>query len=347
MAAGALPAVGGLDAEADTRRRARASRSSRSPAARPSSTTTTSFRAGRTACSRPRCRRRRSSASASSPPEDRWISASRTGACRLIRSSRSSTPCSPTPSGWHDGARREHGDGADRSRALLAVLRHEAADDRVGRARPAPRTSAPHAPRRDGRGGCLLPRAVRLHAARVPGGARLDGLRRLVRALRPSLRRGRRAFGRAGIGVAHCPTSNLRLGAGVAPVRALLDAGAPVGLGVDGSASNERSDLLFDVKQALLVARGRGGPAALTCREALRIGTRGGADVLGRTDIGSIEAGKCSRPRDLADGRARARRSRGSCRRARAVGAASGRPADRRRRTTSSATATSCTPTRP
>ncbi len=101
-------------------------------------------------------------------------------------------------------------------------------------------------------------------------------------------------FARDRIGVAHCPTSNLRLGAGIAPARALIDAGAPVGLGVDGSASNERSDLLFEVKQALLVARGRGGPAALTCREALRIGTRGGADVLGRTDIGSIEPGRCA-----------------------------------------------------
>jgi cytosine/adenosine deaminase-related metal-dependent hydrolase len=93
-------------------------------------------------------------------------------------------------------------------------------------------------------------------------------------------------------GVAHCPTSNLRLGAGIAPVRAMLDAGIPVGLGVDGSASNERSDLLFDVKQALLVARGRDGPGALTVRDALRLATRGSADVLGRSDLGSIEPGK-------------------------------------------------------
>ena len=101
-------------------------------------------------------------------------------------------------------------------------------------------------------------------------------------------------FAATGVGVAHCPTSNLRLGAGVAPVRELVDAGVRVGLGVDGSASNERSDLFFDVKQALLVARGRGGPAAMTCREALRLGTRGGAAVLARDDIGSIEAGKCA-----------------------------------------------------
>jgi len=99
-------------------------------------------------------------------------------------------------------------------------------------------------------------------------------------------------FADTGTGVAHCPTSNLRLGAGVAPVRDLLDAGARVGLGVDGSASNERGDLLLEVKQALLAARGRDGPEALTAREALRIGTRGSAAVLGRDDLGSLEPGR-------------------------------------------------------
>jgi cytosine/adenosine deaminase-related metal-dependent hydrolase len=99
-------------------------------------------------------------------------------------------------------------------------------------------------------------------------------------------------FARAGVGVAHCPTSNLRLGAGVAPVRAMLDAGVRVGLGVDGSASNERSDLFVDVKNALLVARGRSGPAALTARDALRLATRGGAEVLRRDDIGQLAPGK-------------------------------------------------------
>jgi cytosine/adenosine deaminase-related metal-dependent hydrolase len=74
----------------------------------------------------------------------------------------------------------------------------------------------------------------------------------------------------------------------------MLDAGVRVGLGVDGSASNERSHLGSEVKQALLVARGRGGPTALTAREALRLGTRGGAEVLRRDDIGSIEPGKCA-----------------------------------------------------
>jgi cytosine/adenosine deaminase-related metal-dependent hydrolase len=95
-----------------------------------------------------------------------------------------------------------------------------------------------------------------------------------------------------GVGVAHCPTSNLRLGAGVAPVRELLDAGARVGLGVDGSASNERGDLSYELRQALLVARGRTGPGALSAREALRIATRGGADALGRNDIGVLEPGR-------------------------------------------------------
>jgi cytosine/adenosine deaminase-related metal-dependent hydrolase len=99
-------------------------------------------------------------------------------------------------------------------------------------------------------------------------------------------------FAATGTGVAHCPTSNLRLGAGVAPVRQLVDNGVRVGLGVDGSASNERSDLFMEVKQALLVARGRDGGGAMTVRDALRLGTRGGAAVLGRDDIGSLEPGK-------------------------------------------------------
>ena len=99
-------------------------------------------------------------------------------------------------------------------------------------------------------------------------------------------------FGRHDVGVAHCPSSNMRLGAGIAPVRELLDAGVRVGLGVDGSASNERGDLFLEVKQALLVARARGGPKALTARDALRLGTRGSAAVLGRGDIGQLATGK-------------------------------------------------------
>jgi cytosine/adenosine deaminase-related metal-dependent hydrolase len=101
-------------------------------------------------------------------------------------------------------------------------------------------------------------------------------------------------FAATGTGVAHCPTSNLRLGAGVAPVRRMLEAGVRVGLGVDGSASNERGDLLFDCRQALLVARGRDGPAAMTARQALRLATRGGAAVLHRPDLGALEPGRCA-----------------------------------------------------
>jgi len=100
-------------------------------------------------------------------------------------------------------------------------------------------------------------------------------------------------FGETGTGVAHCPTSNGRLGAGIAPTRKLLDAGAPVGLGVDGAASNESGRMSEEIHQSLLLARGRGGPLALDGREALRMATMGGARCLGReNEIGSIEVGK-------------------------------------------------------
>lgn len=94
-------------------------------------------------------------------------------------------------------------------------------------------------------------------------------------------------------GVAHCPSSNARLGAGIARTRDLRDAGARVGLGVDGAASNEAGSLLEEVRHAVLFARAVGGPTALTVRDALELATIGGARVLGREDeIGSIEVGK-------------------------------------------------------
>ncbi|MBA0127105.1 8-oxoguanine deaminase [Haloechinothrix sp. YIM 98757] len=94
-------------------------------------------------------------------------------------------------------------------------------------------------------------------------------------------------------GVAHCPSSNARLGAGIAPVPDLLDAGVPVGLGVDGAASQEAGMLVEELRQALYLARLRGGPAALRARQALRAATIGGARCLGRGgEIGSLEAGK-------------------------------------------------------
>ena len=104
--------------------------------------------------------------------------------------------------------------------------------------------------------------------------------------------------GAAGTGVAHCPSSNARLASGLCPVRDLLDAGAPVGLGVDGVASNEGGDLLPEVKQALFFARLRSGePDALTPNEALELATSGGARCLGRPDLGLLEVG---RPADIA-----------------------------------------------
>jgi cytosine/adenosine deaminase-related metal-dependent hydrolase len=97
----------------------------------------------------------------------------------------------------------------------------------------------------------------------------------------------------AGAGVAHCPRSNARLGAGICRTRALLDAGAPVGLGVDGAASNEASSLLGEVGAALRYARATGGPRAMTVAQALELGTLGGARLLGReAEIGSLEPGK-------------------------------------------------------
>jgi 8-oxoguanine deaminase len=100
-------------------------------------------------------------------------------------------------------------------------------------------------------------------------------------------------LGATGTGVAHCPSSNARLGAGAARVRELLDHRVPVGLGVDGAASQEANHLGAELRQALYTARTRGGPAAMTAREALRLGTIGGARCLGRQDdLGSLEPGK-------------------------------------------------------
>lgn len=95
----------------------------------------------------------------------------------------------------------------------------------------------------------------------------------------------------SGTGVAHCPCSNMRLGSGIAPLRAMLDAGVKVGLGVDGSSSNDGGNLLAEARQALLLQRVGGNVRGLTPAEAFRIATVGGADVLNRTALGRIEPG--------------------------------------------------------
>ena len=115
------------------------------------------------------------------------------------------------------------------------------------------------------------------HAVHVDGG----GVRRLAET---------------GTGVAHCPTSNMRLGSGIAPLQAYLEEGVPVGIGVDGSASNDGGGMLSEARQAMLLARlasATGGPL-LPARTALRLATAGGAEILGRKDLGSLESGKAA-----------------------------------------------------
>jgi 8-oxoguanine deaminase len=113
-------------------------------------------------------------------------------------------------------------------------------------------------------------------------------------------------YAQEGCGVAHCPSSNMRLASGIAPVWEYMQAGVKLGLGVDGSASNDGSHMLAEVRQAMLVARLRSGlagaslsgsmdtPPLMTARQALELATRGGAAVLGRSDLGSLEVGKCA-----------------------------------------------------
>lgn len=112
-------------------------------------------------------------------------------------------------------------------------------------------------------------------------------------------------YAKTGCGVAHCPSSNMRLASGIAPILQMLSSGVKVGLAVDGSASNDGSHMLGEARQAMLLSRlgaglagaslsTEGAPPLMTARQALRVATRGGADVLGRDDVGSLEAGKCA-----------------------------------------------------
>jgi len=101
-------------------------------------------------------------------------------------------------------------------------------------------------------------------------------------------------YAKFGVGIAHCPSSNMRLASGMAPIVKMLRAGVKVGLGVDGSASNDSSHMLAESRQAMLLQRVGGDPKALTARQALELGTLGGARVLGRDDIGALEVGKAA-----------------------------------------------------
>ena len=104
-------------------------------------------------------------------------------------------------------------------------------------------------------------------------------------------------FGRTGTGVAHCPCSNMRLASGIAPIGRMRRAGVPVGLGVDGSASNDTGHMLGEARQAMLLQRVGHGPGALSAREALEMATLGGAKVINRDDIGALSARHGSRLR--------------------------------------------------
>lgn len=98
-------------------------------------------------------------------------------------------------------------------------------------------------------------------------------------------------FARTGTGIAHCPCSNMRLASGIAPIRKMLDRDVSVGLGVDGSASNDAGHMMGEVRQAMLLQRVGFGPDAMTARQALEVATLGGAKVLSRDDIGAIKPG--------------------------------------------------------
>ena len=98
-------------------------------------------------------------------------------------------------------------------------------------------------------------------------------------------------FSKSCTGISHCPSSNMRLGSGIAPIRLMIDEGVNIGIGVDGSSSNDSAHMLNEVRQTMLLQRVKNGPETMTAREALRLATRGGAEVLNRTDIGQISPG--------------------------------------------------------
>ena len=185
----------------------------------------------------------------------------------------------------------------------------------VGQARPYVQGALAHPSLRDDGRGALHARALSTPAGGLDGHLGLDGsdvwFAHAVHVNDDEIQE----FARAGVGAAHCPCSNMRLASGIAPIKKYMAAGVKVGLGVDGSASNDASNILLEARQAMLLARLRlgllppEGPRTffllsqshplrasewMTAREVLEIATRGGAAVLGRDDIGALEAGKCA-----------------------------------------------------
>ena len=265
--------------------------SSRCPAARPSSTTTTSSRAAAPGSSRRRSRRRASSACASSPRAARWTSAQSDGGLppdELVEEIDDVLADTERLAGLADGDLLGLAVAPCSPFSVTKELMVESAALARRLGLQLHTHLAETAEEED-----YCRELYGCTPVEYLGRPRLDGGRRLVRALRPPVRRRR---GHASPARASASRTARRRTCGSAPAsRACAICSTPasaVGLGVDGSASNERSDLCFEVKQALLVARGRGGPEAMTAREALRLGTRGGAAVLGRDDIGSLEPGK-------------------------------------------------------
>ena len=256
------------------------------PAARPSSTTTTCFPRGRTGSSRPRCGRRASSASHRRSAA-RWTSASRRRAAaglarrgdrRDARRTPSGSQRSRTATASSSPSRRAR---RSRSRPTDGGVGHAGADAGLRLHTHLAETAT----RRSTAARCTAA-APSSTSTRSAGSKATSGAR--TASTSPA---GRRAARETDTGVAHCPTSNLRLGArdraGARAARRRL----PSVWRLDGSASNERSDLFFEVKQALLARARARRPEAMTAREALRLGTRGGAASSAAGDIGSLEPG--------------------------------------------------------